>query len=465
MRRFLHHVALWLARKTNPGVLTGGQWSGTSFTDAYRRNRNPTPNELLAELKGVAWSCASLNASVCAAYPPRLFVATAPDQPRPRCRTRALHPAVEQRLRERLWRSGTRQSSVGRIANPSYNGGGGSLATSATTKGARLEEVLDHPLLTLLAHGNPVHNAFDLWELTCLYQEVHGSAYWYLSLDPFLHVPTEIWILPSQNVTPRRAPDSRNLVDAYVYRTGAHEQSFRPDEIIHFRYPDPRDPYTAGLSPLRACFEQLSLASEFTAFKSAKFANHALPDAIISPESVIGEEERDRLEAQWNTTLRQGGSGRAVVAESGLKVQLLNHSMGDLAALADLKATKEEIANAFHVPLSFLTSETNLANLQAAEHQHMAKAIDPRLKRRDEKLNEQLVPLFDPTGRLFLASEDPVPVNREMSVKEREVDMKYGVVTINEVRGERGLLPVPWGDTPWLPGVRHEDITEGNPKS
>jgi HK97 family phage portal protein len=276
-------------------------------------------------------------------------------------------------------------------------------------------------------------------------------------MDPFLHVPTEIWILPSQNVTPRRAPDSRNLVDAYVYRTGAHEQSFRPDEIIHFRYPDPRDPYTAGLSPLRACFEQVSLASEFTAFKSAKFANHALPDAIISPESVIGEEERDRLEAQWNTTLRQGGSGRAVVAESGLKVQLLNHSMGDLAALADLKATKEEIANAFHVPLSFLTSETNLANLQAAEHQHMAKAIDPRLKRRDEKLNEQLVPLFDPSGRLFLASEDPVPVNREMSVKEREVDMKYGIVTINEVRGERGLLPVPWGDTPWLPGVRHED--------
>jgi hypothetical protein len=150
MRRFLHYVALWLARKTNPGVLTGGQWSGTSFTDAYRRNRNPTPNELLAELKGVAWSCASLNASVCAAYPPRLFVATAPDQPRPRCRTRELHPAVEQRLRS-LFRSGS----------------GGHFRY----KGARLEEVLDHPLLTLLAHGNPVHNAFDRWEPTCLWMK------------------------------------------------------------------------------------------------------------------------------------------------------------------------------------------------------------------------------------------------------------------------------------------------------
>jgi HK97 family phage portal protein len=433
MIRYLQQLARWLARKSAPRSLTGSQWSGTTFSDLFRRHREPTPNELLAELKGTAWTCASLNAAVCAAYPPRLFVATRANQPAPRCLTRALDPATEQRLRSLPY------------------------LRTAVTKAARLEEILEHPLLTLLTQVNPVMNAFDLWELTTLYQEVHGSAYWYLAMDPFLGVPREIWVLPSQNVTPRRATDSPRLVDYYEYRTGAKEQRFSPDQIIHFRYPDPRDPYTAGLSPLRACFEQVALTSEYSAYKSAKFANQALPDAIISPDSVLGEEERNRLEAQWNTTLRRGGGGRVVVADSGLKVQLLSHSLGDLAALADLNATKEDIANAFHVPLSFLTSETNLANLQAAEHQHMAKAIDPRLKRRDEKLNEQLVPLFDPTGRLFLASEDPVPVNREMSAKEREIDLKYGVVTINEIRGERGLGPVPWGDQPWLPGMQHVD--------
>lgn len=116
-----------------------------------------------------------------------------------------------------------------------------------------------------------------------------------------------------------------------------------------------------------------------------------------------------------------------------------------------MKATKEDIANAFHVPLSFLTSETNLANLQAAEHQHMAKAIYPRLKRRDEKLNEQLVPLFDPTGRLFLASEDPTPANLDRTMQQTELDLKFGVRTVNEIRNDRGDDPVPWGDVPWLP--------------
>ena len=80
----------------------------------------------------------------------------------------------------------------------------------------------------------------------------------------------------------------------------------------------------------------------------------------------------------------------------------------------------------------------------------MDQFVGPRLERRDEKLNAQLVPLNDPTGRLFLASEDPVPVDQNLAVVQQQTDMKYGVVTINEVRSERGLPPVAWSDVPWL---------------
>jgi hypothetical protein len=138
MRALLHRFATWLARKTNPGVLAGGQWSGTSFLDTYRRNRNPTPNELLAELKGAAWTCASINAAVCAAYAPRLYVTTRPDEPAPRCLTRPVERAVERRLR-------ACKTLPARVA-----------------KAVRIEEVVEHPLLTLLAQVNPVHNAFRL---------------------------------------------------------------------------------------------------------------------------------------------------------------------------------------------------------------------------------------------------------------------------------------------------------------
>ena len=69
-----------------------------------------------------------------------------------------------------------------------------------------------------------------------------------------LGVPDAIWILPSQNVQPVREPDSLRLVDYYAVQTRAGTLRIAPEEIIHFRCPDPRDPYGPGLSPLRAAF-------------------------------------------------------------------------------------------------------------------------------------------------------------------------------------------------------------------
>ena len=53
----------------------------------------------MAELKGAAWTCASINASVCASYPPKLYVATAPGQAAPKCAVAPVTKALERRLR------------------------------------------------------------------------------------------------------------------------------------------------------------------------------------------------------------------------------------------------------------------------------------------------------------------------------------------------------------------------------
>lgn len=195
------------------------------------------------------------------------------------------------------------------------------------------------------------------------------------------------------------------------------------------------------------------MLATLSAFRQAKFENHAVPDAIISPDEVMGEEERDRLETQWNQKFRRGGAGRVLFADSSLRVQLLNYSMGDMAALAEMGATKEMITNAFHVPISYWTSNTNLANLLASRMLHAESAINPRLKRRDQTINAQLLPLFDPTGRLFVDSGDASPTDPSIIVAEQEQALKYGIRSINEIRSDQGLPPVSWGHTPWVPGM------------
>ena len=421
-------LSRWLRRKSTTPI-AGGSLPGNFL----RRGRVPTPTELFAELKGTAWTCASINASVCASLPPRLFVSTTPGQPRPRGLTRRLDPATVTRL----------AAVRGPISGPA----------------PQIEEVLDHPLLSLLRQANPTLSAFDLWELTQMSLDVQGSAYWLLDLDPILEQPAAIWILPAQLVTPRRAPSSPRVVDYYEYR-GQSLQTFPPERILHFRYPDPADPYAAGLSPLRACFEQATLSSDYAAFRRAIYENSAVPSVLLTPDEGISPEERTRLERQWREKLGRGGQGGALVSDASLKVTVLSHSMGDLAALADLKASKEDIANAFHVPLPFLSGDTNLANMQAADHLHKSLAIAPRLRRRDERLNAQLVPFYDPTGRLFFATPDPTPANQSFALEQEQADLQYGVRTINEIRSGRGLAPVPWGDEPYsVP--KTENFTSG----
>lgn len=86
MRRFLAKALHSLANrltKSAPSVLGGSQWSGTSYVDSFKRERAPTPNELLAELKNAAFTCASIKASVCASFPPRLYIASGHEPTRP----------------------------------------------------------------------------------------------------------------------------------------------------------------------------------------------------------------------------------------------------------------------------------------------------------------------------------------------------------------------------------------------
>lgn len=414
MKQLLHRFARWLVRKTAPPYLPMGT---AAFLDGCRPRNQPTANDLLASLKNTAWSCATINASVCASMPPRLYVSTGKGQAPSRCATRKLESVFVKQLQA------TRQQMAQHT----------------------IEEVTDHPLLTLFRQVNPVHNSFDLWDLTQLSLETVGSAYWLLDFDAVLQIPSAIWILPPHLISPHRAPNSPRLVDHYDYR-GQTLQQLPPSRVIHFRFPDPRDPYLSGLSPLRACFEQAALVSDFAAMKRSIYENTGVPSVVLTPKEPISVEERDRLETLWRQKFTQGGQGKALVADSELSVTLLSHSMGDLAALADMKATKADIANAFHVPLPFLSGETNLANMQASDHLHKTLAILPRLRRRDEKLNEQLIPLFDPSGRLFFHSPDPTPANQQFLLQQEQSDLRFGVRTINEVRASRGLAPVAWGD-------------------
>jgi len=416
-------AAEWLAAKATGMPAVGVASGGGGYLDFYRQNRRPNMQQLLDQYQRTAYACARINANAVSATPLRVFVQTSAGQRRPRCLTRKLSLGEQKGLRNRAG------------------------LETRLAKALEVEEVLDHPLIDLLDRVNPFLNRVTLLQLTDLYQEILGNAYWLVVADA-LGVPTELWPLLPQHMRLKRS--KTRVIDHYLYGQGATPQRYEPEEVIHFRFPNLRDPYGEGMAPLLAAFEDVQADGKQIAQDNAMLDNRARPDAIVSPTEPIGQREAERLEKKLHRKFGKGGTGGVLVAESGMKFQAATFPPKQLESVARRQMSKVQIANVFDVPMSLLETENvNRANAEAGHYQHALMSVRPRCRLIEGAINEDLCPRFD--ERLFVAFDDPVPENREQRRLDHEKYLGTGVVTINEVREELGRDPVEFGDDHYLP--------------
>jgi|6_EtaG_2_1085325.scaffolds.fasta_scaffold00063_69 HK97 family phage portal protein len=321
------------------------------------------------------------------------------------------------------------------------------------SKAVEVEEVVDHPFLLLMQNVNAFINRFDLWELTQIYLELTGDAFWYIADDPTLKIPRQIWVLPSQNM--KIVTDDKTFVGGYVYDMGTIKIPFDIHEIVHFKFGSPTSMFY-GYSPLVAVRKTFVIDQQGQAFEEALLKNNAAPEGVLSTEQELDEEEFERIRKLWKARYSGfGRQGKTVVLSSGLKYEKIAFSPKELAFEKGKKYNREMIAAAFGVPMSkIVTENVNKANAEAGERQWIKDTIEPRLTRIEEKLNEQVIPRYD--ENLFVAYDDLLPEDTELKIKQRESRLKYFYSSINQERKKDGLDDVSWGDLPlgqglWLP--------------
>lgn len=379
--------------------------------------------EMVKAYTSWVYTCASRNAASCAQVPLRLYVAKAGKSKLIMTRTKAISKP------QRMWL----------YSNSSL--------TKWTAKAQDIEEVTDHPFLDLMRNVNPWMNEFELRELTTLFQELTGNCYWYLVASP-LGTPKEVWVLQAQRV--KIVPDPVEFIKGYIYEKGVAKETFTPEEIIHFKYPNPLD-YFYGMGCVAAAANAVDVNQYMRDYEMAVFENRARPDFVLTTDERLGDADIERLIGMWNKLYRgPKKAGKTAVLDKGLKPHDISISPRDLNFLTGRKFNREEIANLFGVPIALLTSESvNRANAEVASYVYMRDTILPRLRRMEQKLNEKLLPLYD--ERLFCAFDNPIPEDKEFALKERETNIKVGFSTINEERAKVGLEPLEGGDYIWRP--------------
>lgn len=314
----------------------------------------------------------------------------------------------------------------------------------------QVEEVTDHVFLDLMQNVNPFMNSSDLMELTSIFLDLTGESYWYILKDK-LKTPFQLWPVPSQYITPIPGKKLDEFISGYLYKRGSIETIFSPDEIIRFSYPNPANQFK-GMSCVIGITDAVYTNSQMYAYEENLFENKARTGGVLESATDVSQAEIERMRLDWKQ--RFGGTenaGSTPILPPGVKYIKDAMTNEELSFIEGRKITREEICIGLDVPTALFDPNSIRSNVEGAQYTHAKYGIQPRLRKIEEKINEQLLPMFDDSGKLFCAFDNPVPEDKAFLLEKRKADLQTGVSTINEERSIDGKEPVEGGDTPLVP--------------
>jgi len=249
------------------------------------------------------------------------------------------------------------------------------------------EEITNHPAIDTLRRVNDHTTEDEFKEQSLLSLELQGNAYWYKAFDS-LGIPRELyWMRPDWV---KIVPDRVNYIKGYIYDNGIEKASFEPQEVLHFKYPHPRDFYY-GHSPLAAA--RIAVESNIYSNIYAKnfFKNSSRPDGFLSTDKNLNPEQINRLSKQWEKLFKgYDNAYKTAILEAGMKYELVGITQKDADFIAQQKNFREKILAIYRVPpvMVNIYEYANYANSQEQRKIFWADVLSKKLNRLANYLTE-----------------------------------------------------------------------------
>lgn len=310
-------------------------------------------------------------------------------------------------------------------------------------------EITDHPFLDTWWEVNTYSNHHEFIELIITHLCLTGNAYLYL-VPNALGIPAEIHLLPPQNV--KIVPSKEKVIGGYHYSRGGTVHDFTSEEVVHFRLPNPFDPFFYGYSLVCKAAVAIADQNNIDLMQDAYFRNLALPGSLIvlREGGTAGKENFERLKAQFEDDYSgMEKVGKPLIASDIQDVKDISSNIGirDFAFLRGRANIKEEIYSIWKVPLTYGSREAtpSRATLENDQIRLATDCIAPMLIRIQEKLNERVMPIYDPDLYCEFDISTIVPPDREFRLSEIREHIASGYSTPDEERAIDGLEPRPDG--------------------
>ena len=317
-----------------------------------------------------------------------------------------------------------------------------------TPQGDRHPAEPSHPARRLLEQVNPRYTRGDLWRATEIHLSLWGSAFWALERDP--DGGWEIWPLRPDKV--RILPHRQGHIRGFVYQGESGAVAYTPEEMVWMRYFNPLEEF-AGLSPLASARLPVDMGRDGLSFNRNFLRNSAQPDFVLLTNESLTDADVQDFYDRWDARYRgPGNAHRPAIANYVSDIKTLGLTHREMDFIQGLRWSLEEVSRAYGVPKPLLSDleRATFANINAAERIFWRNTMVPEMRFLEEQLTRQLLPRlgypdlaleFDLGSIEALQETESDRVSRDVQLLDR------GVLTINEVRRQRGLPDVPWGDS------------------
>lgn len=305
------------------------------------------------------------------------------------------------------------------------------------------QEVQSHPFLDFWDNLNPLHeySSAALWQLHEIYLLLKGEGYFIIERDP-MGRPSELWPVPTHWVfmTPylghpfyRVRTSSGGIIDVPV------------EDMFVMKSLNPFDPFMRGLGAAESISDEVETDEYASKFQKRFFFNDATPNLIVAmPKST--DEQRKRFRMEWLERFQGVFKSHGMATVNGeVSVQRVGETMKDMDMVNGRMYLRDAVLEHFGVPREIMgiTENSNRATAEAAQFIYAQNVLMPRLRRREEAVNKQLLPMFG--ENLVWRYDDIVPRNQEFDKMKGIDGWNAGLLLKDEARELLDLAPATTG--------------------
>ncbi len=272
------------------------------------------------------------------------------------------------------------------------------------------KEVTSHAALDLWNKPNPFYTRQEFVETFQQHQELTGESWWLMGRADGFEAPLEMWPIRPDKM--RVNPSATEFIKDYTYIGPDGEQiPLGLKDIIQLRLPNPLDPYR-GMGPVQSLLADLDGIKYSAEWNRNFFLNSAEPGGIIEVDKRLDDDEFNEMRDRWNEQHRGvSRAHRVALIEQGHWVDR-SYSQKDMQFVQLREVGRDTIMEAFTISklMMGIVDDVNRASADASEYVFSKYLMIPRLERIKQALNNDLLPMFGPTGEgLEFDYCNPVP--------------------------------------------------------